>query len=433
MSASVPTFAEGPYAIEHLRVHARCCYTNKAAAASMRAPGGPQTNFAIESEMERIAAELGWDPIAFRRRNLMPESHANLAGAELRCVNVKETLDAALEAAEYDPGQVRFGAGTPGGPLRGRGLALGNWNVGGMPSGAVLKLNDDGSASILTGVVDLTGVHTAIAQVAAEALQLPPERVTIKALDTESAPHSTISAGSQALKSMGGAVLKAAEHVKAQLFEEAVESLDVTPERMELAEDEVRVRDAKPGQPARSVKVTALLAKALARRGPIVGYGSTGNFARLPSFACQVADVEVDPDTGSVRVLRYVAAQDCGIAINPVAADGQVQGGAVQGIGMALMEGLRYDEAGRPLTAGFLDYKIPSALDLPPIETVLVEKPAVDGPFGAKGIGEPPCVPGPAAIANAICNAVGVRITSLPITPEKIRAALRAKEAAAGD
>jgi CO/xanthine dehydrogenase Mo-binding subunit len=417
MSGSVPTFAEGPYAIEHLRVHTRCMYTNKAGAASMRAPGGPQTNFAIESEMERIAAEMGWDAIAFRRRNLMPEAHKNLAGVALRSVNAKETLDAALELSGYDPQHVRPG------PNRGRGIAMGNWNVGGMPSGAVLKMNDDGSASILTGVVDITGVHTAIAQVAAEALQLPLERVTIKCLDTESAPHSTISAGSQALKSMGGAVLKAAEHVKAQLFEEAVEALDASPDRMELAEGQVRVS----GEPRRSVAVTALLAKAMARRGPIVGYGSTGNFNRLPSFACQVADVEVDPDTGFVKLLRFVAAQDCGIAINPANADGQVQGGAAQGIGMALSEALRYDAQGRPVTAGFLDYKIPSALDLPPIETVLVEKPAVDGPFGAKGIGEPPVVPGPAAIANAIYHAVGVRITSLPITPEKVRAALRAK------
>ena len=417
MSASVPTFAEGPYAIEHLRVHSRCMYTNKAGSASMRAPGGPQTNFAIESEMERIAAEMGWDAFAFRRRNAMPPGHHNLAGVALHDVNVIETLDAALELAGYDPAHVRPG------PYRGRGIALGNWNVGGMPSGAVLKMNDDGSASILTGVVDLTGVHTAIAQIAAEALDLPLERVTIRTLDTESAPHSTISAGSQALKSMGGAVLKAAGHVKAQLFEEAVEALDVGPDRMELAEGHVRVQ----AEPARAVAVTALLAKAMARSGPIVGYGSTGNFSRLPSFACQVADVEVDPDTGAVKLLRYVAAQDCGIAINPVAADGQVQGGAAQGIGMALTEGLRYNAAGRPVTAGFLDYKIPSALDLPPIETVLVEKPAVDGPFGAKGIGEPPVVPGPAAIANAIANAVGVRITSLPITPEKIRAALRAK------
>ncbi|HEX9842783.1 MAG TPA: xanthine dehydrogenase family protein molybdopterin-binding subunit, partial [bacterium] len=232
MAWSLPQFAEGPYAIPNIRITARCVYTNKPPCSSFRAPGGPQANFAVESEMERIAEAMGWDAIAFRRRNAMPHGHKTLAGVEMRSVNVHETLDAALELAGYDPARVHPG------PHRGRGIALGNWNVGGMPSGAVLKLNDDGSASILTGVVDLTGVHTAIAQVAAEALQLPPERVTIKALDTESAPHSTISAGSQALKSMGGAVLKAAEHVKAQLFEEAVESLDVTPERMELVEDE---------------------------------------------------------------------------------------------------------------------------------------------------------------------------------------------------
>ena len=418
MSASIPQFAEGPYFIANLRVHVRCAYTNKAASASMRAPGGPQVNFALESEMERIAGELGWDAIEFRRRNLMPQNHKNLAGVELKSVNVKETLDAALEASGYDPNQVRSG------PARGRGLGLGNWNVGGFPSGAIVKMNDDGSASILTGVVDLTGLHTALAQIAAEVLDLPMERVTIKTLDTESAPHSTISAGSQALKSMGDAVVRAAENVVQQLFQEAVEALDAAPERMELAGGEVRVA----GEPRRAVAVTRLLAQAMAARGPIVGYGSTGMYSRLPSFCCHVADVEVDTDTGMVRVLRYCAVQDCGIAINPVAADGQVQGGVVQGIGMALSESLRYDEKGRPITAGFLDYKIPSALDVPQIETVLLEKPAVDGPFGAKGIGEPPVVPPPATLANAIYNAVGVRITSLPITPEKVRAALRARE-----
>ncbi len=417
MSAFVPTFAEGPYAIPNLRVHVRCMYTNKTASASMRAPGGPQMNFALESETERIAAEMGWDALKFRRANLMPEAHKNLAGMELKSVNVVETLDAAVQEARYDPQAVHSA------PNRGVGLGLGNWNVGGMPSGAVLKLNDDGSASILTGVVDLTGVHTALAQIVAEALKLPVERVGIKTLDTESAPHSTLSAGSQALKSMGGAILKAVEDVKRQLFAEAVDALDATPDHMELGEGVVQVTD----DPARSVPVTTLLAKAMAARGPIVGYGSTGNFNRLPSFACHAAEVEVDQDTGQVTILRYVAVQDCGIAINPVVADGQVQGGVVQGIGMALSESLRYGDDGRPVSAGFLDYKMPSALDVPDIETVLVEKPAVDGPFGAKGIGEPPCVPPPATLANAIYNAVGVRITSLPITPEKIRAALREK------
>ena len=431
MAASIPTFAEGPYAIPNLKVRVRCMYTNKAAAAAMRAPGGPQTNFALESETERIAAGMGWDPVEFRRRNLMPHDHKNLAGVQMNSVNAHETLDAALEISGYDPAavgpdEVRPGEppGTLHGSVRGRGLGMGNWNVGGFPSGAVVKMNDDGSATILSGVVDLTGVNTALSQILTEVLDLPMERVTIRTLDTDSAPLATISAGSKALKSMGGAVFKAAVEVRRQLFEEAVEALDAAPERMELAGGQVRV----VGEPGRAVPVTQLLGQAMMKQGPIIGYGATGMFNRLPSFACHVADVEVDPETGQVRLLRYVAAQDCGIAINPAICDGQVQGGAVQGIGMALGEGLAYDDAGRPMAVGFLDYKIPSALDVPEIETVLVEKPAVDGPFGAKGIGEPPNVPPPAAIANAIYHAVGVRITSLPITPEKLRAALREKE-----
>jgi CO/xanthine dehydrogenase Mo-binding subunit len=413
LAGSLPMFAEGPYRIPDLRVDVRCVYTNKAISSSFRAPGGPQTNFAIESEMERIAEAMGFDPIAFRRKNLMPENHVTLAGMTLRSVNAVETLDAALQRSAYDPQRVRPG------PFQGRGIAVGNWNVGGMPSGAAIKMNDDGSASLLTGVIDLTGVHTALAQIVAEALVLPVERVTVKTLDTESAPHSTSSVGSQALKSMGTAALHAAQDVRRQLLDLAVADLDAPPERLELAPGAVQVK----GDPSRGVAVTALLRRAMAARGPVVGYGSTGAFTRMPSFCVHVADVEVDPETGRVTVLRYWAAQDCGLAINPQAVVGQVQGAVVQGIGMALSEGLIY-QAGRIANAGFLDYKIPSALDVPRIETMLVEKPAVDGPFGAKGIGEPPIVPPPAAIANAIYHATGVRIHSLPITPEKLRKAI---------
>ena len=416
MSASIPQFAEGPYAIPNLTITSRCVYTNKANSSAFRAPGGPQANFAVESEIDRIAAEMGWDSLEFRRRNLMPENHINLAGVAMRSVNVAETLDAVVELANFDSRK------TSPGPRRGRGLGLGNWNVGGMPTGAIIKMNDDGSANLISGVVDLTGVNTSLTQVVAESLDLPVEKVTVKTLDTDSAPHATISAGSQALKSMGTAAMIAANHVKQQLFDLAVEDLDATPERMELAEGQVRVKDA----PERAVPVTKLLSSAMASRGPIVGQGSTGAFNRMPSFCAHVADVEVDTETGYVKLLRYCASQDAGIAINPLICVGQVQGGVVQGVGHAMSEGLTYDEAGQPLNTGFLDYKIPSALDVPNIETVLVEKPAVEGPFGAKGIGEPPVVPVPAAIANAIYNAVGVRITSLPITPEKVRRAIKA-------
>ncbi|HEX7926220.1 MAG TPA: molybdopterin cofactor-binding domain-containing protein, partial [bacterium] len=283
------------------------------------------------------------------------------------------------------------------------------------------------SASLLTGVIDLTGMHTALAQIVAEALALPVDRVTVKTLDTESAPHATSSVGSQALKSMGTAALKAAADIQRQLFDLAVQDLDVAPDRMELAPGVVHVK----GDPARKVNVTALLKRAMAARGPVVGYGSTGAFTRMPSFCVHVADVAADAETGRVTVERYVAVQDCGLAINPLAVVGQVQGGVVQGIGMALSEALIYRD-GRIANAGFLDYKLPSALDVPRIETLLVEKPAVDGPFGAKGIGEPPIVPPPAAIANAIYHATGVRVASLPITPEKLRLAILERQRRAG-
>ena len=418
MAASLPTFAEGPYHIPNLRIRVRAVYTNKAPCSAFRAPGGPQTNFAIESEMERIAEALGLDALQFRRMNLMAEGHVTLAGVEMKSVWSEETLAAALKQSGYEAGTASLGDD------RGRGLGFGNWNVGGMPSGAVIKLNDDGSATLITGVVDLTGVHTALVQVVAEVLGLPEEEVTVKCLDTEGAPTTSLSAGSQALKSTGTAAKLAAEDVRRQLMELAVPLLDVNPERMVQENGLIHVA----GEPERAVTVPDLIRQAMGSSGPIVGYGGTGNLDRLPSFACQVADVAVERETGQVRVERLCAVQDAGLAINPLNCIGQVQGGVAQGVGMALSEEQRY-VGGQLANAGFLDYKIPSALDLPLIETLLVEKPAVTGPFGAKGIGEPPVVPTPAAIANAIYHAVGVRMTSLPITPEKLRRALREKEA----
>jgi CO/xanthine dehydrogenase Mo-binding subunit len=222
---------------------------------------------------------------------------------------------------------------------------------------------------------------------------------------------------------MGDAALRAAVQARDQLFEQAVPALDAPPARMELAEGKVRVK----GEPARVVPVAKLIGQAMAARGPIVGQGHTGNYPRVPGFGAHMAEVEVDPETGQVRLLRYVASQDVGIAINPLAVDGQIQGGVAQGIGMALGEALIF-RAGRIANAGFLDYKIPSAMDLPSIETIVLEAAGPDGPFGAKGIGEPPIVPVAAAIASAIYAATGVRITALPITPEKLRQALRERE-----
>jgi len=416
MTASVTQFGEGPYAIPNLRITSRLVYTNKACSSAMRAPGGPQINFALESESDRICEAMGWDGVEFRRRNAMPTDYVNTAGGVNRSVFTVETLEACVKLAGYRHDQVRPG------PHRGRGLALGNWNVGGNASGAVVKMNPDGSVNVIGGVVDLSGVNTTLTQIVAEALDVPLERVTVKMLDTDSAPHATNSGGSQVLKSHGTACFKAAEHIKEQLFELAVDELDATTERMELKGGQVRVQ----GEPQRAVAVTRLLSKASASTGPLVGYGATGNSPRMPSMAAHVADVEVDPETGRVTVLRYCAAQDVGRAINPLSVEGQIHGGVVQGLGQALSEQFTYRD-GRPENAGFLDYKLPSALDVPFIETVLVEKPAVVGPYGAKGVGEPPVVPVPAAIANAIYNAVGVRVTDLPITPEKLRAAIRAK------
>jgi xanthine dehydrogenase molybdenum-binding subunit len=302
-------------------------------------------------------------------------------------------------------------------------MAVAHWLVGGMASSAGVKLNEDGTVAILTGVVDLSGASTSLAQITAEVLGVSLDDVHVRTADTDFAPHSTISAGSQALKSMGSAVLLAAREVERQIREVASDRLEANAGDLELCDNRVFVK----GTPERSVTLREIGHLALDhKRGPIVRTQSVAQLQSHPALTTHAAEIEVDPDTGRIEILRYVAVQDVGTAINPLSVRGQIEGAVMQGLGQALSEACTFEQ-GRMTNPNLLDYKIFSSLDAPEVEVHLIEHPCASGPLGAKGVGEPPIIPPPAVIANAVHDALGVRIRELPITPEKVYLALKEK------
>jgi CO/xanthine dehydrogenase Mo-binding subunit len=416
-----PQVIRGPYNIPHVRFDGLCVYTNKMGCGSFRGPGGIQAHFASESQIDMICHDLGFDPIEFRRRNGVKTGDLSAAGVPLRQVGMHAALEAAAQHASWGISEE--------GRKRGRGIACAEWRLGGgRGSGAWVKLNEDGTAVVNAGITEIgSGSSTALIQMTAEVLSLRPEQVSLVSGDTEVTPFDTLTAASRVTVAMGNAVTRAALDIREQLLQLGAERLEARPEDMTLAEGRVFVK----GSPEHgfSIGELAVYAQTLGP-GPILGRGSFSS--RMPQslhcYGTQIVDVEVDEETGEVTIMRIMAAHDVGRAINPQGVEGQIQGGVTQAIGHALMEQVRYDAHGNPLTQGFLDYKIPSALDLPNVEAVIVEVPDDEGPFGARGIGEPPILAFAPAVANAIADAVGVRITSLPITAEKVLHALKDKK-----
>jgi CO/xanthine dehydrogenase Mo-binding subunit len=318
------------------------------------------------------------------------------------------------------------------------GVACGWWPSFGVESGAYLKLNGDGTGTIVTGAQENgSGAVMGLPLIAAEALGMQPADFSIMYQDTDAAPWDMGSSGSQTTFNNGRAVAEAAGEVAQKLRELAAEKLEIDPDDLELADGGVRVK----GSPQKSVSIAELAGSG----ATIIGKGSgpvpeapeancdSGCVGRLgmesflePQLITHAAHVRVDPETGVVRVLRFAAAHDSGTILNPTGANGQVYGGVVMGIGQALSEGMQLDDEGRQRNAHLLDYKLVTASDAPEIQIAWVQNPALNGgPNGSKGIGEPPCVPTPGAVANAIANAIGARVHRLPMTPERVWEALR--------
>ncbi len=416
----------GPYRWEALRIDSYAAYTNKANCGSYRAPGAPQAIFAGESQLDRIARELDIDPVELRLRNAVDEGDLGPTGQILTGVSLKTTLRRAAEAIDWSRGS-EDGEGV--------GVACGWWTVTGGASSAYIRIDEDGSVVLITGATEIgTGAVVAgVAQICADQFGVPVDEIRLVSADTHTTPYDFGAQGSRTLYQMGNAVLRASDDLKQQLFQLASESLECSPEELELRNGCVTRRNADANIPL------AELARLGQTRGGLLGRGSyiapateydegTVEGAMLgafndPSFSTHAARVLVDDETGEVTLSQYVAVQDVGFAVNPKYAAGQVVGGAVQGIGQALFEELQYVD-GVLRNPNFTDYKLPTTVDVPEIEAILVEEPSQHGPYGVKGVGEPSVALPPAAIANAVYDAIGTQVHELPMTAERVHRAV---------
>jgi CO/xanthine dehydrogenase Mo-binding subunit len=407
-----------PYALDNLQIDGFDVVLNKPKTCAYRAPGATNAAFAAETVLDELAEKLGIDPLEFRRINGAKEGTAQPAGPQFRRIGFLETLEAAKNSEHY-----KAPLGKSNGKRYGRGVASGFWFNAGFQSTATVSINSDGTANVVTGSPDIGGSRASCAMIAAEVLGLKAEEVNPVVADTESIGHTDVTGGSRVTFATGYAVYEAAQDAVKQLKERAAVLWKVKPE--DVAYQDGAVSCTTNGNESMTLKQ---LAGRLARAGgPVTGRASVNPRGVGPAFGTHVVDVAVDPETGKVDILRYTAVQDVGKAVHPSYVEGQIQGGAAQGIGWALNEEYYYDENGQMRNSGFLDYRMPTTLDLPMIETILVEVPNPGHPVGIRGVGEVPIVPPPAAIANAIYRAVGVRMTELPMSPPKVCKAIAEK------
>ncbi len=417
------------YRCPNVDIRAYEVLTNKVSVGAYRAPNAPQATFALESTVAELCQALGIDDIEFRKKNALRAGDPSIDRRPggwpriglLECLEAvqKHPLWVEREAKKKSPENLA-------GWKVGIGLASGGWPGGTEPTAAACRLEKDGTFTVIVGTVDLTGSDTSMAMIAAEVLGTSSDSVRVGHDSTDTMPYSGGTGGSKTTYSMGAAVLNAARDTRKQILDIASEMLEASPEDLELADGKVSVK----GAPTKSVELKKIAGDAMRFAGrfePVYGRGRAANKVSSPMYAAHLAKVAVDPETGEVRVLEYVAAQDIGFAINPAEVEGQIHGGVTQGIGWALFEGLVYDAEGQLLTSTLMDYALPLSKDIPTITPLLVQVPSDLGPFGAKGVGEPPVVPVGAAIANAIYDAIGIRPTQLPITPERLFSAIHEK------
>ena len=425
------------YKYSDVKIDAKLVYTNKVPTGAFRGFGNPSAEWAVEQAIDLGAHALGIDPIEIARINAAEAGYVSPHGNRVTSCELKQCLDMAEKMIDWKAKR----ANKP--PHTGLGLACtvhvsGKRHFGDYDgSSATIKINEDGKALILSGEGECgQGVHTAKCQIAAEELGVPVEDVEISRADTDLTTFCLGAFASRLTYVSGNAVKNAATNVKQQLFEQAAEMLEANPQDLMARDGRIFVKGAE----GKSVTVAdASRARLFRHNGaPIVGSGSFdadsvlpdstrfGNESGAYNYGAQAAHVQVDPETGQVKILQFVVASDCGTVIYPLGAEGQVEGGLAQGIGYALTEGLQIDE-GRPINPNFSDYRIPSMRDMPPLQHAFADSYEPTGPFGAKGLGELNMDPTAAVINNAIFDAVGVRVKTLPITPEKILRALKEK------
>jgi CO/xanthine dehydrogenase Mo-binding subunit len=411
--------AFAPYDLDNVKVVGFDVVSNRPKVAAYRAPGGPIAEYAVESMIDEVAKRLGLDPVEFRLKNAAKEGTRAAYGPKFGPIGLVQTLEAARAHPHYR---------APLGPNQGRGVASGFWfNVGG-DTCAMLNLGEDGSVTLVAGTPDIGGSRASLAMMAAEELGVALEQVRPVIGDTSTLGYNFLTGGSRVTFSSGMAVVEAARDMVRQLRERAAKIWEIPLE--DVVWEDGYARPLRADAADRVPLSLADIAKTAGKTGgPIVGSAAINAQGAGPSLATHLVDVEVDPETGKVAILRYTAIQDAGKAVHPSYVEGQMQGGAVQGIGWALNEEYIYDQQGRLENPGFLDYRIPVCSDVPMIDTVIVEVPNPRHPYGVRGVGETPIVPPMAAIANAVENATGIRFTELPMSPPRVLAAIDQKGA----
>jgi xanthine dehydrogenase molybdenum-binding subunit len=401
-----------PYRLENLQIDGYDVIVNRPKTAAYRAPGGTNAAFASESVIDEVAEKIGMDPLEFRRRNAVVEGDRRADGPVLPRIGFLETVETAMNSAHYKAPLE--------GKNRGRGVASGFWFNGGGKSSVAASVNPDGRVNLLEGSTDIGGSRAAMAMMLAETLGIAAEDVNPQVVDTNSVGHNDGTGGSRVTYATGYATyevgLKLAESMR-----EALATL------WDVPVEEVKFENGTFSQNGHSYGFKEAAVELSKVDVPIVASVSMQPKGSGPAFGTHIVDVEVDPETGKVSILRYTAVQDVGRAIHPSYVEGQIQGGVAQGVGWAMNEEYFYNDQGLLLNGSLLDYRMPTALDLPMIDTIMIEVANPGHPYGVRGVGEVPIVPPAAALANAIYNAVGVRMTELPMSPPKVAAKLLSK------
>ena len=389
---------------------------NRPKTAAYRAPGSPAAAFAMETAIDELCEKLEMDPLEFRLLNSAKEGTRRVTGPLMPLVGFVETLEAAKAHPHY--------GSTLDGKFRGRGIATGFWGNGTGPSCATATVNTDGTVNLIEGSPDIGGTRASVSQQLAEVLGIPAEDVKPQVGDTDTIGFTSNTGGSGVTFKTGWASYEAALDIKQQMVSRAARIWEISPEDVEYSGGVLQHKS----DPELRLTFRQMAARQNGTGGPIVGRAGVNPGGAGPAIATHIVDVEVDPETGKVGILRYTAVQDAGKAIHPSYVEGQIQGGVAQGIGWALNEEYFVNDQGHMLNSSFLDYRMPISLDLPMIDTVIVEMANPAHPYGVRGVGEVPIVPPMAAISNAIYNAVGVRLNELPMNPGRILEALWDKE-----
>ena len=401
-----------PYDIANVVIDGYDVVDNKPKTTAYRAPGAPIASFAAETIIDEFCEKLGMDPIDFRILNGAKEGTRRATGLVNPVIGAIETAQAVKDHPHYGE--------SVEGKWRGRGVASGFWINGAGAACATANVNYDGTVNLTIGSMDIGGTRPAAAQQFAEVLGIPVEDVSPQVGDTESIGYTSMTGGSGAAFKTGWASYEAAQDVKRQMIDRAALLWDTDAAEIDLEDGVFRHKS----DPELSIGFAELAARAPETGGPVVGSANMDPAGAGSAFATHVVDIEVDPETGKIEILRYTASQDVGTAIHPSYVEGQIQGGVVQGIGWALNEEYYMSDAGQMMNTSLLDYRMPTSLDLPMIDPVIVEVPNPNHPYGVRGVGEVCLVPPLAALANAIYDATGVRMSELPMNPAAVAKAI---------